>query len=93
MSNCGKEYKTYIIKGGPGTGKSSFMKSVAAYAENSDVARLAIEAGNDLIITTDYRTQIPKILEAIEAGSLSMETINNACRRVLTWKQSLGLLE
>lgn len=69
------------------------MDAVAAYAENGDVARLAIEAGNDLIITTDYRTQIPKILEAIEAGSLSMETINNACRRVLTWKQSLGLLE
>ncbi len=34
LSNCDKEYKSYIIKGGPGTGKSSFMKKVAAVAEN-----------------------------------------------------------
>ena len=27
-SNCDSEYHTYIIKGGPGTGKSSFMKKV-----------------------------------------------------------------
>ena len=33
LSNCDEEYKTYIIKGGPGTGKSSFMKKVAAHAE------------------------------------------------------------
>ena len=34
-SNCTTEYKTYIIKGGPGCGKSSFMKKVAKTAENS----------------------------------------------------------
>ena len=27
-------WKAYIIKGGPGTGKSSFMKKIAAFAEN-----------------------------------------------------------
>ncbi len=35
LSNCNEEYKTYIIKGGPGTGKSSFMKKVAAFAQKS----------------------------------------------------------
>lgn len=35
LSNCSEEYKTYIIKGGPGTGKSSFMKKVADFAEKS----------------------------------------------------------
>ncbi|MBQ3547282.1 MAG: hypothetical protein IJA44_02265 [Clostridia bacterium] len=34
LQNCTEDYKTYIIKGGPGTGKSSFMKKVAAYAES-----------------------------------------------------------
>ena len=33
LSNCSEEYKTYVIKGGPGTGKSSFMKKVADYAQ------------------------------------------------------------
>ncbi len=32
---CTAEYKTYIIKGGPGCGKSSFMKKVAKMAENN----------------------------------------------------------
>ena len=35
LSTCNEEYKTYIIKGGPGTGKSSFMKKVAAFVQKS----------------------------------------------------------
>ena len=68
------------------------MEAVAAYAEDGAVAVMALEAGNDLVITTDYRTQIPKVLEAVENGTLPEETVNTACRRVLTWKQALGLL-
>lgn len=68
------------------------MEAVAAYSQDGAVAVMALEAGNDLIITTDYRTQIPRVLEAVESGALSMDTIDTACRRVLTWKQALGLL-
>ena len=68
------------------------MDAVAAYSEDGAVAVMALQAGNDLVITTDYRTQIPKAIEAVENGTLSEETIDTACRRVLTWKQDLGLL-
>ena len=68
------------------------MEAVSAYAQDGAVAVLALEAGNDLIITTDYRTQIPKVLEALESGRLDSSVIEAACRRVLTWKQELGLL-
>ena len=68
------------------------MAAVSAYAADGAVAVMALEAGNDLIITTDYRTQIPKVIEAVESGTLSEDTIDTACRRVLTWKQDLGLL-
>ena len=68
------------------------MDAVAAYSEDGAVAVMALQAGNDLIITTDYRTQIPKAIEAVENGTVSMETVDTACRRVLEWKQSLGLL-
>lgn len=68
------------------------MEAVAAYSADGAVAVMALEAGNDLVITTDYRTQIPKVLESLESGALSEETIDTACRRVLTWKQNLGLL-
>jgi len=63
------------------------MEAVAAYSADGAVAVMALEAGNDLVIT-----QIPKVLEALESGALSEETIDTACRRVLTWKQNLGLL-
>ena len=58
------------------------MEAVAAYSADGAVAVMALEAGNDLVITTDYRTQIPKVLEALESGALSEETIDTACRRV-----------
>lgn len=68
------------------------MDAVAAYAEDGAVAVMALQAGNDLIITTDYRTQIPLVIQAVGTGTLPEETIDTACRRVLTWKQALGLL-
>lgn len=68
------------------------MEAVSAYAGDGAVAVLALEAGNDLIITTDYRTQIPKVIEAVKNATLSEEAIDTACRRVLRWKQALGLL-
>ena len=68
------------------------MEAVASYSEDGAVAVMALEAGNDLIITTDYRAQIPKVLEAVERGAVPEAAIDAACRRVLTWKQNLHLL-
>lgn len=69
------------------------MDAVSAYAKDGAVAVMALEAGNDLVLTTDYRAQIPKVLEAVENGALSEEVIDTACRRVLGWKAALGLLD
>lgn len=69
------------------------MEAVSAYAGDGAVAVMALEAGNDLVITTDYRTQIPKVIEAVENGTLEESVIDAACRRVLNWKRALGLLE
>ena len=68
------------------------MEAVAAYAGDGSVAVMALEAGNDLVLTTDYRTQIPKVIEAVQAGTLSEDIINAACRNVLEWKMALGLI-
>lgn len=68
------------------------MDAVSAYSAEGSVAVMAVQAGNDLVLTTDYRTQIPRVLEALESGELRMEVIDTACRRVLTWKMELGLL-
>ena len=68
------------------------MDAVSAYAGDGSVAVMALAAGNDLVLTTDYRTQIPKVIEAVHCGELDEETIDAACRNVLEWKQALGLI-
>jgi len=68
------------------------MEAVSAYADGGSVAVMALLAGNDLLITTDYRTQIPAVLAAVEDGTLAESVIDTACRRVLQWKSALGLL-
>ena len=69
------------------------MKAVAAYVKDGSAAVMALAAGNDMVITADYRAQISQVMEAVENGSLSEEVVSSACRRVLTWKQALGLIE
>ncbi|MDY3867125.1 MAG: glycoside hydrolase family 3 N-terminal domain-containing protein, partial [Dysosmobacter sp.] len=59
------------------------MDAVQAYAKNGAVAVMALQAGNDMIITTDYRTQIPAVIAAVQDGTLDESVIDNACLRVL----------
>lgn len=69
------------------------MDAVSAYAADGNVAVMSIQAGNDLVVTTDYRTQIPRVIQAVKDGALEEEAVDAACLRVLRWKLELGLLE
>ena len=69
------------------------MDAVESYARDGSAAVLAVLAGNDMVITADYRAQISQVIEAVENGGLPEEVVSSACRRVLTWKQALGLIE
>lgn len=64
------------------------MDAVQAYAKNGAVAVMALQAGNDMIITTDYRTQIPAVIAAVQEGTLDESVIDNACLRVLRCKDT-----
>ena len=68
------------------------MDAVEAYAEDGSVAVLAVLAGNDMIVTTDFTTQIPQVIAAVEAGTIDESRIDQAVSRVLGWKYDLGLL-
>ena len=57
-----------------------------------EAAVLAVLAGIDLLISSDFPEQYAAVLEAIREGRISEEQIDNAVRRILLWKQSLGLL-
>ena len=64
------------------------MDAVQAYAKNGAVAVMALQAGNDMIITTDYRTQIPAVIAAVQDGTLDESVIDDACLRVLRCKDT-----
>lgn len=58
----------------------------------SDVEKVyvkAVNAGNDLLITTDFKTAYNEILEAVKNGDITAETIDKAVSRILKMK---GLL-
>ena len=69
------------------------MDALAQYSADGSVAVLAVLAGNDMLVTTDYESQIPTVIAAVEDGTISEETIDAAAARVLHWKARLGLLD
>lgn len=66
--------------------------SMSALNSISDIAVKAILAGNDLIISTDYITDIRDIKNAINNGTLSEEMIDKLAMRVIAWKYYKGLM-
>ena len=68
------------------------MDAIGQYAREGAAAVLALQAGNDMVVTTDFTAQIPQVLQALEEGILSPDQINQAAARVLGWKYDLGLL-
>ncbi len=69
-----------------------YMDAIKDYQDNEEVAVIAILAGNDLICTTDFETQIPAVIKAVEEGIINVEQINDSVRRILTLKDDLGLI-
>ena len=68
------------------------MDAVQAYAKDGGAAVLALQAGNDMVVTTDYQTEIPRVIAAVEAGAIDRAALTDSVARVLLWKVRLGLL-
>ena len=62
------------------------MDAIRKYSYGESPAVLSLQAGNDIVLTTDYHKHINDVLEAIKANNITMDTINTACRRVIAWK-------
>ena len=69
------------------------MDAVRSYAQDGSVAVLALRAGNDMIVTTDYQTQISQVIAAVQAGEIDEREIDAHVYRVLYEKQALGLID
>lgn len=68
------------------------MEAITDTYGTGEAAVLAVLAGNDLLCSTEYVPQYQAVLSAVQEGRISMERIDEAVSRILTWKASLGLL-
>lgn len=71
------------------------MGAVTKFAQekkiNADV--LAVMAGNDMLLSSDYKTGIPAIKAEIKRGNISTKQINRSVTRILKMKAKLGILK
>ena len=72
------------------------MEGITAYYTEDQAAAVAVEAGSDLLMgaTTpaDVASMIQGIKQAIEAGIISQQRIDDSVRRILMLKYQMGLL-
>ena len=69
------------------------MNGVSNYVRDEDSVVRAIQAGNDMIISTDFQVQYQAVLKALEEGTITEERLDESIRRILKWKYELGLIE
>lgn len=67
------------------------MGAVQEYVEDNKAATLAINAGIDMIITSDFVSMRNEILESANSGVIDIKTIDKAVKRILAWKYYTGL--
>ncbi len=62
------------------------MDAVKSYVEDNKAATLAINAGNDMIITSDFTEMYNEVLQSVKDGTIAEETLNKAIIRIMAWK-------
>ena len=69
------------------------MDAIAKYLTADTAAVEAIQCGNDLLCCSDVDVQYPAVLAAVKSGKITEEQIDASVKRILQWKQKLGLLQ
>ncbi len=67
------------------------MDAITKYSDDPYVE--AVNAGNDLLITTDYKKTYESIINGFNNGSIDLERINDSVIRILAWKYKMGLIK
>ena len=70
-----------------------WMAAVAAYDAAGQAAVMAIQAGNDLIVTTDFEKEIAQVVLALEDGTLTEARLEESVLRILKWKLRQGVVQ
>lgn len=69
------------------------MEAITDYTGGENAAVLAVQAGNDMLVSSDFVTQYNAVLAAVQDGTISEDRIRESAIRIIRWKMDLGLLE
>ena len=69
------------------------MQAITKYTGTEAAAVTAAKCGNDILCCTDVEAQYPAVLEAVKNGEIPQEQIDASVKRILKWKQNLGLIK
>ena len=62
------------------------MDAVNQYTSDNSAASLAVNASNDLIITSDFINMYNEVYKNIKNKKIDKEKVNKAVRRIIAWK-------
>ena len=63
------------------------------YGDSGALAVMAVQAGSDLLYTSDYARQIEAVVRSVKQGELSEERIEESVLRILALKIAHGMLQ
>lgn len=69
------------------------MGAVSEYVNANKGATLALNAGNDMIITSSFETMYNEVLNNVKSGIIKEEVIDMAVLRILAWKYAYGIIK
>lgn len=69
------------------------MAGLADFISQEEAGLKALQAGNDLVMSSSYKEQIPFVIQAVQAGTYSKKELDESVYRVLSWKKELQLLD
>ena len=69
------------------------MSAITEYTSSSDAAILSVEAGNDLILTSDFQKQRESVITAVKDKRITQERIEESVRRIIAYKYAKGLIK
>lgn len=69
------------------------MGAIIQAVGTGNAALACLQAGVDMPMCNDVGVQVPKVIAAVNDGTLSLGRVEESCLRVLCWKIEMGLIE
>lgn len=68
------------------------MEGIKQFETDYNAAVMAVLAGNDLLLTSDFDTQYNAVLNAVESGVIPIERVEYSVTKILAYKLYVGIL-